>query len=751
MSSKKMEIDVVCQLRQQFESLMARHQDDERFCNAVKLALDGHNLPAVDQIRRDYQELEDDRDLRIGIVGAVKAGKSSLLNALFFGGRDILPKAATPMTAALTELSYGEKPSISVEFFTDDDVATLEKGWKEYQRRLEEYTEEILKEKQERYISRRNPLGGVLPMPPQESVQSQREVAEREARRRVEADDALAGAYRQYEEIRRCGSHRKTGREELAVFSVDEIAEKLRDFVGSSGKYMPFTSRVELQLPFPGLQGITVIDTPGFNDPVPSRNDRARKALKRCDVVLILSPAGRFLSNSDKDVLQKLTRKEGIRELFLIQSQVDSQLFNMEILDEANGRLDVAISSVRSKLVRQGKEVLRSINREGVFDSLIQDTDARSFATSGLCQSMAQTLEQREDWDEGRKKVWENLSKEYPDYFSVNDMETSRSSLLKLGNFGLVDNSLQQVRERKRQIFEDKLNGLGEKYRAAATEVSQELLKHVLEQEATIKEGKIDRLEAEIAELERGRDCLMPELELAYGALLSEWTNETTGSIESTMGRLENETKGELFDARGSYTDTWYTRGGFLWLRKDRHSCEVTTLQLSAVKDAFEGLVDEGNRKFSSQLKDYIPPLKQSMVAKLSKVWGEVTPDLDQQEVRKKILVLFGELNIPLTIEYDGEEFGFTSSYGSDRLAGSEAEECIRLANSHLKKVMRNFKGQLHLKVEEIRDLCGSSSFVERLFEGYTRQLQEQRKKLEEPKVALENYQRIKKELEEIS
>ena len=44
----------------------------------------------------------ENRLLSIGIVGRVKAGKSSLLNALFFGGKQILPKAATPMTAALT-------------------------------------------------------------------------------------------------------------------------------------------------------------------------------------------------------------------------------------------------------------------------------------------------------------------------------------------------------------------------------------------------------------------------------------------------------------------------------------------------------------------------------------------------------------------------------------------------------------------------------------------------------------------------
>ena len=47
----------------------------------------------------------DSRKLSIGIVGAVKAGKSSFLNACIFDGEDYLPKAATPMTAALTGIT----------------------------------------------------------------------------------------------------------------------------------------------------------------------------------------------------------------------------------------------------------------------------------------------------------------------------------------------------------------------------------------------------------------------------------------------------------------------------------------------------------------------------------------------------------------------------------------------------------------------------------------------------------------------
>ena len=45
--------------------------------------------------------IENNRKLKIGVVGQIKAGKSSFLNSLLFDGKDFLPKAATPMTAAL--------------------------------------------------------------------------------------------------------------------------------------------------------------------------------------------------------------------------------------------------------------------------------------------------------------------------------------------------------------------------------------------------------------------------------------------------------------------------------------------------------------------------------------------------------------------------------------------------------------------------------------------------------------------------
>lgn len=80
----------------------------------------------TEELEKTLKELQDtNRDLKVGIIGRVKAGKSSLLNALIFEGVEVLPKAATPMTASLTILKYADTLSAEVEFYSPKDILEL--------------------------------------------------------------------------------------------------------------------------------------------------------------------------------------------------------------------------------------------------------------------------------------------------------------------------------------------------------------------------------------------------------------------------------------------------------------------------------------------------------------------------------------------------------------------------------------------------------------------------------------------------
>ena len=95
-----------------------------------KLYSDSYYIDFSSRIKKMKEKIEESKKegrlLKIGIVGEVKAGKSSFLNALIFDGEDILPKASTPMTAALTRIIYSERSEAKIVFYKKNDWETIE-------------------------------------------------------------------------------------------------------------------------------------------------------------------------------------------------------------------------------------------------------------------------------------------------------------------------------------------------------------------------------------------------------------------------------------------------------------------------------------------------------------------------------------------------------------------------------------------------------------------------------------------------
>ena len=240
-----------------------------------------------EELEKTLLELENqDRTLRIGIIGRVKAGKSSLLNALIFDGKNILPKAATPMTAALTILEYGENPEAEIDFYSQSDIENIKKEHDSYVSSRDKKIQEAIEKEKSKLL--KNPLN-------KKSDEELREKAEKNVNREMK-DHPFTSSYQQYEKIRssRVNLSELEQNKKITASDSKELNEKLKEYVGSDGKYMPFTKSVTLKLNEKKLQELQIVDTPGINDPVKSREERTHQYLKNCDVVLIVSPAHQF-------------------------------------------------------------------------------------------------------------------------------------------------------------------------------------------------------------------------------------------------------------------------------------------------------------------------------------------------------------------------------------------------------------------------------------------------------------------------
>ncbi|WBR53671.1 dynamin family protein [Campylobacter sp. VBCF_01 NA2] len=79
---------------------------------------------SIENIKERENSLQNN-EFVLAVAGQIKAGKSTLLNAIFKD--DILPSDATPHTAKITEIRYSQKPYLKAVFYTQSEFNELEK------------------------------------------------------------------------------------------------------------------------------------------------------------------------------------------------------------------------------------------------------------------------------------------------------------------------------------------------------------------------------------------------------------------------------------------------------------------------------------------------------------------------------------------------------------------------------------------------------------------------------------------------
>ncbi len=503
----------------------------------------------TEELEKTLKEMQaEDRDLKVGIIGRVKAGKSSLLNALIFEGVEVLPKAATPMTASLTVLKYANTLSAEVEFYSPKDIAELKNEHERYVREFNRIVEEeVKKQKEKQSLSNRAKEGlakGVGKLinrnknteaAPKENILSDEKIAkraERIAKDKLKDDTRLVSSYDQYEKMKKSGSlNTKNLDPRIQANSLQELNQKLLQFVGADGKYMPYTKAVRISLNNQNLKDLEVIDTPGVNDPIASREERTKALLKDCDVVFIVSPSGQFLTDSDMSLFDRVSHKEGLQEIYFVASQADSAVLSMSEVEKSNQHLPTAFENAQKSLSSELNNIMEKLienypNQREIFEKAIKNG---VILTSGVCFSMHKDFNNQASWERNQKtkeyhNALRNLRDTYPDAFSSDDK--SKESLLFLSNMGAIEERLKKAAQKKEEIMSQKLQSYAESQANNLHKFIAQLLQDLEEEKKRVKNADISAIKKQIEAYEKLSGNIEMKFREAYEEFILHFINK---------------------------------------------------------------------------------------------------------------------------------------------------------------------------------------------------------------------------------
>ncbi len=292
-------------------------------------------LDGGDKLQTFAKEMKDNLDtlsnagkvLKIGVVGQVKAGKSSFLNSLIFNGDNVLPKASTPMTAGLTVLQYSENNSFEVEYYNTRE-------WEDFESKATMYRQGV-----------------------EEICLQNSGMSEQDARLAYESKAENSIYVSANELVTRCTAtarkkvQNETQKDVEQFSDIKDLSQILENYVGADGEYTSVVKCLVINLNDPRLKDIQIVDTPGVNDPVISREERTRKFLGECHGVFFLSFSGSFFDTTDVEFLDNRIGANGIGSVVVVASKFDSAL--CDVATKFVGDLPQAVEHVQNALRKQ--------------------------------------------------------------------------------------------------------------------------------------------------------------------------------------------------------------------------------------------------------------------------------------------------------------------------------------------------------------------------------------------------------------
>ncbi|WQV39055.1 dynamin family protein [Helicobacter pylori] len=675
----------------------------------------------TEELEKTLKEMQDtDRDLKVGIIGRVKAGKSSLLNALIFEGVEVLPKAATPMTASLTILKYANTLSAEVEFYSPKDIAELENEHERYVREFNRIVDEEVKKQKEKQSLLNRAKEGLKnkfsrnksdEAAPKERVLSDEEIvkrAERIAKDKLKDDTRLVSSHDQYEKMKKSGSlNTKNLDPRIQVNSLQELNQKLLQFVDANGKYMPYTKAVQISLNNPNLKDLEVIDTPGVNDPIASREERTKALLKDCDVVFIVSPSGQFLTDSDMDLFDRVSNKEGLQEIYFVASQTDSVVCSPSEVQNSRHHLPTALENAQKSLSSSLNKTMEALiqtnpNQQEIFEKAIKNG---VILTSGACFSMYKDFKNQASWESKKEEyynAWRNLTNAYPDAF--NSVDKSEESLLLLSNMGAIEERLEKAAKEKEKIISQKWQDYAQSQANNLHSLIAQLLQDLEEEKKRVKNADMGVIKKQIEAYQNLSGNIEMKFREVYEEFILHFINNIRVGLEETLtkaiqtaktrSREEEEEEHYIERVKQGGLGGWARFFGSIFGEKDWGYNEVerkrATIKAGAVLDYLTEMHERCEGALNDSANSFKVVFKKELYAKVFSQLREIISDdlIDEVAFKRSVDAVLDSI--------ESKEFDYTDKLPGEirgktgNLKGDEAYAFIKSVEMHV----RNFKDE---------------------------------------------------------
>ena len=219
--------------------------------------------------------LADDPNLQIAIVGTIKAGKSTFINALF--EENIASTDVTPETASLTKFRYSTKNKLEVKFY---NKAEWDELWESVKKSEEKTKTKIF-----------------------------RDEFESSGAENIKND--YIGASDKIEE----------------VSNIEELKKKVKEYTSKTSKIHYFVKELIVYLNNENIhKNVTIVDTPGLDDVVDYRSKITRDYIKRANAVIVCVDSS-SLRNDEYVTITKVFENIGddFYKVMILGTQIDNK------------------------------------------------------------------------------------------------------------------------------------------------------------------------------------------------------------------------------------------------------------------------------------------------------------------------------------------------------------------------------------------------------------------------------------------